>query len=181
MSGSWKTQSLPKIWRMPRITRRAKLSGSSPTMNKQPCYSIRSLRSLKRGMLMSIGKQPLYFISQVMPSYKMNARNDIMDNLHTDGQRLHDRATRGEPLSDQERALLDQWYAAQDQAEHAVLQPGGTRVPAAALQQHVDAALARLRDVAEQIQVLSDENAATRREIASLQRQLAQRSTSHAA
>ncbi len=32
-------------------------------------------------------------------------------------QQLHDRATRGEPLSAEERAILDAWYARQDAEE----------------------------------------------------------------
>jgi hypothetical protein len=90
-------------------------------------------------------------------------------------QELHDRATRGVPLSDEEQAQLDQWYARQDQDEDAAL----TRTPAppsvTALQAQVDAAVAQLLTVTQRIQTLAAENEAVRREIAVLQRQLAQR------
>ena len=39
-------------------------------------------------------------------------------------QQLHDRATRGEPLSVAEQAQLEQWYASLDQAESQSLAVG---------------------------------------------------------
>ena len=60
-------------------------------------------------------------------------------------QQLHDAATRGEPLSADERAALEQWYARQDEREEALL-AGAAAAPddAAALRAGVDAALAQL-------------------------------------
>lgn len=40
---------------------------------------------------------------------------------------LHDKATRGEPLSNEAQAQLENWYALQDQAESLAL---GTSAPA---------------------------------------------------
>ncbi len=45
----------------------------------------------------------------------------ISDNI---AQRLHDRATRGESLSADERAVLDAWYAQQDAEERQQLATG---------------------------------------------------------
>ncbi len=42
----------------------------------------------------------------------------VSDNV---GQRLHDRATRGESLSSEEQAQLNEWYAEQDRAEAKML------------------------------------------------------------
>jgi hypothetical protein len=39
----------------------------------------------------------------------------------TEGARLHDRVTRGENLTDAERAALEQWYRDGDEAEAALL------------------------------------------------------------
>ena len=40
-----------------------------------------------------------------------------MTEPHQDGLYLHDRATRGEPLSAAEQARLHRWYGEQDRAE----------------------------------------------------------------
>jgi len=86
--------------------------------------------------------------------------------------RLHDRATRGLPLSDAERAILENWYAEQDAAESALLvanRPPTARV----LQEQIDAALRRLQTSTAKIQTLMAENEALRQEIAGLYGQLA--------
>jgi hypothetical protein len=72
-------------------------------------------------------------------------------------QRLHDRATRGQPLSAEERASLEAWYARQDAEEMAQLAE-------APLPEDVIA----LRD---QIQTLLAENEKLRKELAALRRQ----------
>ncbi len=65
----------------------------------------------------------------------------------TVGQQLHDRATRGEPLSTEERAQLDVWYARLDAEEGAVL--AGAVLPGriTALQAQIATALAHLSTV----------------------------------
>lgn len=90
-------------------------------------------------------------------------------------QQLHDRATRGEPLSADERARLVDWYARLDQEEAASLNPTAPPASLAVLQAQVKATLAQLATLTEQIQTQTAENAALRREIAALQAQLAQK------
>jgi ABC-type transporter Mla subunit MlaD len=93
--------------------------------------------------------------------------------MNTDevARQLHDRATRGGALSPGEQALLEQWYAAQDQAEDAALSQSSPPQELAALRDEVDTALTRLAAVLQRIQVLTSENEALRKEIAILQRQ----------
>jgi predicted RNase H-like nuclease (RuvC/YqgF family) len=87
--------------------------------------------------------------------------------------RLHDRATRGLPLSEAERARLDNWYAEQDAAESAVLL---ANKPSAinALQEQINTSLTQLQTLTIKIQTLTSENEALKQEIAGLYRQLAQ-------
>lgn len=90
------------------------------------------------------------------------------------GRMLHDKATRGTSLSQDEQAQLDQWYIAQDNAEVAIL--GLTTPPALVdLQTQVAAALTRSISLAQRIQELADENDALRREIGILRQQVARR------
>ncbi len=90
------------------------------------------------------------------------------------GRRLHDRATRGETLSADEKAQLDRWYAEQDRAESDVLRVATAEKTVTALQAQVDAALAQLAAVTKRIQEIAAENEALRQETAALRRQLAQ-------
>src|SRR5437867_1552803 len=48
------------------------------------------------------------------------------ETMSTDqqAQHIHDRATRGEPISAEERSQLDQWYARMDAEEGALLSRG---------------------------------------------------------
>jgi len=92
-------------------------------------------------------------------------------------QGLHDKATRGESLSAEEQAVLDQWYARQDEAEGRLLGGTAAQENVAALRAGVDAALAQLATATQQVQALTAENEVIRREVAALRRQLAQRST----
>ena len=92
-------------------------------------------------------------------------------------QQLHDKATRGEALTAEERARLEAWYARLDQEESALLNKAGPPATLAGLQTQIEATLAQLAEVTGRIQALTAENTAVRREIASLQLLLAQRST----
>jgi putative addiction module component (TIGR02574 family) len=60
------------------------------------------------------------------------------------GQKLHDRATRGESLSPQEQELLGQWYAVHDQEELAQLSAAPVPDRLAALQSRVQQATAQV-------------------------------------
>ena len=91
------------------------------------------------------------------------------------GQHLHDRATRGEGLSAEERAQLDEWYAAKDASEAKELGlNGATNSVAAELQAQIDAALAQLSSITRRIQEIAAENDKLRQEIAALRRQVPQ-------
>jgi hypothetical protein len=84
----------------------------------------------------------------------------------------HDRATRGAVLSPEERALLEAWYARQDQAESATLAQAPGPQALAALQAQVDSTLAQLVTVTQRIQALAADNEVLRGEIRAFQQQL---------
>jgi peptidoglycan hydrolase CwlO-like protein len=90
------------------------------------------------------------------------------------GKQLHDRATRGEALSVEERAQLEDWYATQDRAEADQLGLTATAETVDSLQTQIDSALAQLATITRRIQEIAEENKALRREITALCRQLAQ-------
>ncbi len=89
--------------------------------------------------------------------------------------RLHDRAARGEPLTDQESAHLDAWYAAQDAAEAREL--ASTAAQPGDLSQRIQASLEQVAETARRIQETVAENDSLRREIAGLRLTLAQQTT----
>jgi hypothetical protein len=91
-------------------------------------------------------------------------------------RQLHDKATRGLPLSKSERKLLDAWYVQQD-AEESVLLTASNSPTLPALQQQIDAALGQLQTVTHHIQALTSENETLKKEVAALYRQLAQAKT----
>ena len=97
------------------------------------------------------------------------------------GRALHDRLTRGEASSNQERAELEQWYARLDWDEGAVLARAVASPKLAELEAQVAQATAQLQSVTQRIQTLSAENAVVRQEIADLQRQLIQKSATQPA
>lgn len=90
---------------------------------------------------------------------------------------IHDRATRGESISDVERSQLDQWYARMDAEEEATFARGQTPCDLAALRTQIDSIVSEVGAVTQRIQALTIENETARREIAALQRRLAQKST----
>ena len=87
------------------------------------------------------------------------------------GQRLHDRATRGESLSVEERASLEAWYAQQDSEEMALLAKATLPEDVAALRKWVGEAIARIEAVVQRAQVILAENKKLRQEIAALRQQ----------
>ena len=95
----------------------------------------------------------------------------VTDDL---GKQLHNRVTRGEALSTEEQAQLEDWYATQDRAESDQLGLTATAETVASLQIQIDSALASLAAITRRIQEIAEENQALRREIAALCRQLAQ-------
>lgn len=88
------------------------------------------------------------------------------------GQGLHDRATRGEPLSADEEVQLRSWYARHDQEEAAQLGAAPVPVRLAELQGSIQKTSAEIVAQAKQIENLTAENARLRKEIGALQRQL---------
>lgn len=88
------------------------------------------------------------------------------------GQKLHDRATRGLPLSLVERNDLESWYARKD-AEESVLLLSFSSPSLAALREQLSETLAQIEETARQIRTLSSENETMREEIAALRLQLA--------
>jgi hypothetical protein len=88
------------------------------------------------------------------------------------GQKLHDRATRGETLTAEEQELLQRWYAHLDQEEMAQLNAAPVPSRLADLQSRVQQATAQVVVQAQCIEALTAENAQLRQEIASLQRLL---------
>jgi hypothetical protein len=94
-------------------------------------------------------------------------------STHLRGQALHDKATRGEQLNLEEQRELEQWYAQEDEIEADVLGVIARHEFDTNLQRQVHATLDQLQIVTRQIQELSLENDAVRREIAELQQRLA--------
>jgi len=88
-------------------------------------------------------------------------------------QQLHDKWTRGESLSEEERAQLKNWYALQDSAESKALGLTAAEKTSATLQAQIDTAQARLMEVTKRIQKIAAENETLRGEIAALRHQLA--------
>jgi len=89
-------------------------------------------------------------------------------------QELHDKATRGVVLSADEQARLNAWYAEQDKEESARLARSVSPHPPAPLQAQVDDVLAQLLTATQRVQEIAAQNDALRREIALLERQLAE-------
>src|SRR5437879_4238124 len=96
----------------------------------------------------------------------------ISDEL---ARQLHDRASRGGPLSPDERQQLDEWLSIQDRAEAQLLSPKSVEPALVALRSQVEAALAQVGTVTRSIQQLCAQNDALRDEIAELRRRLAAR------
>jgi hypothetical protein len=88
------------------------------------------------------------------------------------GQKLHDRATRGEALTAEEQDLLQHWYARLDQEETAQLSAAPAPSRLADLQSRVQQATSQVVEQAQRIERLTAENAQLRQEIVALQRLL---------
>lgn len=92
------------------------------------------------------------------------------------GKQLHDRATRGEALSIEERAQLEAWYAEKDRAE-VLLQRTASSVSQTSLQTEIDSVLHQITSAAQRIQDIAHQNELLRGEIARFRRQLLQQAS----
>ena len=93
------------------------------------------------------------------------------------GQKLHDRATRGETLTADEQDRLQLWYDQHDRQEMAQLSAAPVPSRLADLQSRVQEVTAQVVVQARHIEALTSENAQLRQEIASLQRLLSAKLT----
>ncbi len=93
------------------------------------------------------------------------------------GAHLHDKATRGLPLSVEEQSLLAAWYASQDEEEGRQLAGAGVPSRLVALREQVNSTLAQIIAVSQRIQNLNQENEALRKEIASLEQRLPEKAS----
>ncbi|MEZ4861107.1 MAG: hypothetical protein R3C14_07370 [Caldilineaceae bacterium] len=103
-----------------------------------------------------------------------------------DAQRLHDRATRGDTLVDDEKKRLHAWYAELEQQEAqvlfgkptpppmAIIKNAGVEEKLSRLQQEVDALLLQLNETTARLREVMEQNKHLRSEIALLKTQVAQ-------
>ena len=90
------------------------------------------------------------------------------------GQPLHDKATRGAPLTPPEQAQLEAWFQREDSAESQILLRRPPETTPSALRAQVDQALAEMTSVARNIQELAAANELLRRDLAALRERVAQ-------
>jgi hypothetical protein len=88
---------------------------------------------------------------------------------------LHDRYSRGEPLSAAEYQRLTQWYATEDATEAALLFTQPATPATVELQQQIAQTAQRLEVLTQQISATITANQAMQSEIALLHRRIAQR------
>ncbi|MCB9263782.1 MAG: hypothetical protein H6558_02005 [Lewinellaceae bacterium] len=88
------------------------------------------------------------------------------------GKALHDKASRGEKLSEQEQRQLEDWYAQQDKMELESIQLSVGEESLSDLQAQVEAALAQLVKLTNRIQQVASENEQLRNENTTLLYQL---------
>ena len=96
-------------------------------------------------------------------------------------RQLHDKATRGEQLSPEERARLGAWYTKNDQEESGELSASSEPKEASEIRRKLDEAMAELSAGSQRVRELTADNDSIRREIGDLRRQLARQTTSHPA
>lgn len=88
------------------------------------------------------------------------------------GKVLHDKASRGEQLSETEQQQLETWYAHQDRLELEAIQLPTNDTPISDLQAQVEAAFEQLVKLSSRIQKVAAENEQLRNENAILLDQL---------
>ncbi|MBP1468754.1 hypothetical protein EYB53_023770 [Candidatus Chloroploca sp. M-50] len=94
---------------------------------------------------------------------------------------LHDRFSRGEALSDDERSLLEAWYAEQDRAEQGTLPLSPASDPTAHLQDQIAQTAHQLEVITQQITATLTANESLRQEIAGLHARLVHQGAGRAA
>lgn len=99
----------------------------------------------------------------------MTAKKDLR-------KKLHDQATRGIKLSQNEQALLDDWYQSQDREEMQCLNLSKIDdMETEALQKEINSALIKIRITTKHIQAITRENSLLRQEIVAMRQQLTQK------
>jgi hypothetical protein len=93
----------------------------------------------------------------------------ISDKL---GLQLHDKATMGEALTDEEKAQLEAWYVQQDNTESYPAKATDNVV--GALRSQIESALTQLMKLTQRIQRVASENETLRQENQSIKLQLTQ-------
>ncbi len=91
------------------------------------------------------------------------------------GKALHDKASKGEKLSQEEQRLLEQWYAKMDQEESISLGMAKQTEFLNNLKAQIETALSQLVKLSNRIQQIALENDKLRNENEALRRQLAKR------
>ncbi|MEN8217599.1 MAG: hypothetical protein ABFS56_14765 [Pseudomonadota bacterium] len=84
------------------------------------------------------------------------------DNL---AKQLHDKFTRGKPLSSEEQTLLEEWYTHHDDIENNILVNYYDKTRVESLQNQVNTALSQLMTVTKRVQEIAAENETLKREI----------------
>jgi hypothetical protein len=97
------------------------------------------------------------------------------------GKQLHDRATRGQSLTAEERKFLDEWYRRLDEEEAQQLAKTATAPNQRATHAEIDKLLAQLVLSAQRMQAVAAENEKLRQEIEDLHRRLAEKQTARSA
>jgi hypothetical protein len=89
------------------------------------------------------------------------------------GMQLHDRETIGEPLTAEEKAQLEAWYAQKDTAEKLMLEAAQLPLPnLVVLQDRVDMAIEQLTVGVQRLHQITQENKSLQQEIAEIKQQL---------
>ena len=89
-----------------------------------------------------------------------------------DGMQLHDRKTKGDVLTPEENAQLENWYASQDAQEASEISPALSSLDTASVQTQTRSILSQLTMTTQRIEFISIENEAIRQEISELKSQL---------
>jgi uncharacterized coiled-coil DUF342 family protein len=89
-------------------------------------------------------------------------KNMESDNL---AKQLHDKFTRGKPLSSEEQTLLEEWYTHHDDIENNILVNYYDKTRVENLQNKVNTALSQLMTVTKRVQEIAAENETLKREI----------------
>jgi len=106
-----------------------------------------------------------------------------MEDRMTDDalRQLHDKATRGEQLTPEQRAQIDAWYTQSDGEEADELSRVASPGDVARLRHQLDEAMSELSAASQRVRELAADNESARREIEELRRQVGRRSTPHPA